>query len=112
MSGIFFGSTGGIFVNRVRVCWPGTATTIRLAKMNLAVHGLEGDIVEANTFYEDEHDLLGKCDYVMAKAIVRATTHHGEPEVVAEVSRGLGDAMRGLETAGMPEAELMQTRGW
>jgi type I restriction enzyme M protein len=43
-----------------------TATTIRLAKMNLAVHGLEGDIVEANTFYEDEHTLVGKCDYVMA----------------------------------------------
>jgi type I restriction enzyme M protein len=43
-----------------------TATTIRLAKMNLAVHGLEGDIREANTFYEDEHSLFGKCDYVMA----------------------------------------------
>ncbi len=43
-----------------------TATTIRLAKMNLAVHGLEGDIVEANTFYQDEHELLGNCDYVMA----------------------------------------------
>ncbi|MGB7323604.1 MAG: N-6 DNA methylase [Rubripirellula sp.] len=43
-----------------------TATTIRLAKMNLAVHGLEGDIVEANTFYDDEHGLLGKADYVMA----------------------------------------------
>ncbi|EMI20156.1 type I restriction-modification system, M subunit [Rhodopirellula maiorica SM1] len=43
-----------------------TATTIRLAKMNLAVHGLEGDIVEANSFYEDEHGLLGKADYVMA----------------------------------------------
>jgi len=49
---------------------------------------------------------------LMAKAIVRATTHYQEPEVVAEVSRGLGDAMRGLETAGMPEAELMQHRGW
>jgi len=49
---------------------------------------------------------------LMAKAIVRATTHHREPEVVAEVSRGLGDAMRGLETAGMPESELMQHRGW
>lgn len=43
-----------------------TATTIRLAKMNLAVHGLEGDIVESNTFYEDVHSLVGKCDYVMA----------------------------------------------
>ena len=43
-----------------------TATTIRLAKMNLAVHGLEGDIREANTFYEDAHDLFAKCDFVMA----------------------------------------------
>jgi type I restriction enzyme M protein len=43
-----------------------TATTIRLAKMNLAVHGLEGDIREANTFYEDVHELHGKCDFVMA----------------------------------------------
>jgi type I restriction enzyme M protein len=43
-----------------------TATTIKLAKMNLAVHGLEGDIREANTFYQDEHTLFGKCDFVMA----------------------------------------------
>lgn len=43
-----------------------TSTTIKLAKMNLAVHGLEGDIREANTFYEDVHTLFGKCDFVMA----------------------------------------------
>ncbi len=43
-----------------------TATTIRLAQMNLAVHGLEGDIREANTYYEDVHTLAGKCDFVMA----------------------------------------------
>jgi type I restriction enzyme M protein len=43
-----------------------TATTIRLAKMNLAVHGLEGDIREANTFYEDAQNLYGTCDFVMA----------------------------------------------
>nr|MCU0604784.1 N-6 DNA methylase [Desulfobacterales bacterium] len=43
-----------------------TATTIRLAKMNLAVHGLEGDIREANTFYEDVHPIWGRCDFVMA----------------------------------------------
>ncbi len=43
-----------------------TATTIRLANMNLAVHGLEGDIREANTFYEDVHSLYGQCDFVMA----------------------------------------------
>lgn len=42
------------------------ATTIRLAKMNLAVHGLEGDIRQAVTYYEDPHEALGKADYVMA----------------------------------------------
>jgi len=49
-----------------------TGTTIRLAKMNLAVHGLEGDIREANTFYEDVHRLAdgrplwGNADFMMA----------------------------------------------
>jgi type I restriction enzyme M protein len=38
----------------------------KLAKMNLAVHGLEGNIQEGNTFYEDKHDLVGKADFVMA----------------------------------------------
>ena len=47
-----------------------------------------------------------------AKAVVRATTHYKEPKVVAEVSRGLGEPMRGLDTAHMPEAERLQTRGW
>jgi type I restriction enzyme M protein len=42
------------------------ATTIRLAKMNLAVHGLEGDIQKAITYYEDPHELAGKADFVMA----------------------------------------------
>ena len=41
-------------------------TTIRIAKMNLAVHGLEGKIAEAITYYQDEHELVGKCDFVMA----------------------------------------------
>jgi type I restriction enzyme M protein len=41
-------------------------TTIRLAKMNLAVHGLEGDIQKAITYYEDPLALAGKVDYVMA----------------------------------------------
>ena len=41
-------------------------TTIRLAKMNLAVHGLEGDIRQAITYYGDPHELLGRADYVMA----------------------------------------------
>ncbi len=47
-----------------------------------------------------------------AKAIVRATTHWQDAKVVAEVSRGLGEAMAGLETAAMPETERLSTRGW
>ena len=38
----------------------------KLAKMNLAVHGLEGNIQEGNTFYEDKHNLVGRADFVMA----------------------------------------------
>ncbi|MBK8683916.1 MAG: SAM-dependent DNA methyltransferase [Bacteroidetes bacterium] len=38
----------------------------KLAKMNLAVHGLEGNIQEGNTFYEDKHSLVGGADFVMA----------------------------------------------
>ncbi|SET59098.1 type I restriction enzyme M protein [Nitrosomonas marina] len=41
-------------------------TTIRLAKMNLAVHGLEGNIQKGITYYEDQHELCGKADFVMA----------------------------------------------
>jgi len=40
--------------------------TIRLAKMNLAVHGLEGNIQKAITYYEDPHEMVGKADFVMA----------------------------------------------
>jgi len=40
--------------------------TLRLAKMNLAVHGLSGDIKQGNSYYEDAHKSLGKFDFVMA----------------------------------------------
>jgi type I restriction enzyme M protein len=40
--------------------------TVRLCKMNLAVHGLEGDIRQGNSYYEDIHDSVGKFDFVMA----------------------------------------------
>lgn len=43
-----------------------TGDTVRLTKMNLAVHGLGGDIREGNTYYEDLHDSVGKFDFVMA----------------------------------------------
>jgi type I restriction enzyme M protein len=43
-----------------------TAETVKLAKMNLAVHGLSGDIRQANTFYEDPHTSPGKFDFALA----------------------------------------------
>ncbi len=47
-----------------------------------------------------------------ARANVRATTHYKEPQAVAEASRGLGEAMTGIETSKLPESELLQVRGW
>lgn len=42
------------------------ADTQKLCRLNLAVHGLSGDIREANTYYEDPHGMVGKFDFVMA----------------------------------------------
>jgi len=47
-----------------------------------------------------------------AKAIVMATTHYDDPDVVAKASEGLQDAMQGLEISAIPEFERMQERGW
>lgn len=47
-----------------------------------------------------------------AKAIVEATTHYTDPEIIARVSRGLGEAMVGIEISAIPEAELLAERGW
>jgi pyridoxal 5'-phosphate synthase pdxS subunit len=49
---------------------------------------------------------------VRAKAIVQATTHFKDPDVLAKVSEGLGDAMPGIETSKLKDSELLQTRGW
>lgn len=42
------------------------SNTVRLAKMNLAIHGIEGQIANSNSFYTDPFDLVGRCDFVMA----------------------------------------------
>jgi pyridoxal 5'-phosphate synthase pdxS subunit len=47
-----------------------------------------------------------------AKAIVEATTHYRDAEVLARVSQGLGDAMTGLSAAALAPEELLETRGW
>ena len=60
--------------------------TIHIAKMNLAVHGLEGKIAEAITYYQDEHTLAGTCDFVMANPpfnvdLVDAERIKGDPRL-------------------------------
>ena len=47
-----------------------------------------------------------------ARAIVQATTHYKDPEVLAKVSGELGEAMPGIETSKLAPSELLQTRGW
>jgi pyridoxal 5'-phosphate synthase pdxS subunit len=49
---------------------------------------------------------------VRAKAIVEAVTHYDDPKVIAEVSRGLGEAMHGIEISTLAKEQRMQERGW
>jgi pyridoxal 5'-phosphate synthase pdxS subunit len=48
----------------------------------------------------------------VAKAIVMATTHYDNAEILAEVSAGLGQAMAGLELSEIPAEERLAVRGW
>ncbi len=47
-----------------------------------------------------------------ARAIVKATTHYNNPEIIAEVSKNLGEAMPGKDIRQIPKEELLATRGW
>jgi pyridoxal 5'-phosphate synthase pdxS subunit len=47
-----------------------------------------------------------------ASAIVRATTHFDDPEILLQVSRGLRPGMKGLEMSEIPEQERLAVRGW
>ncbi len=47
-----------------------------------------------------------------AKAIVEAVTHYRDPEILARVSRGLGEAMPGIEITAIPQQDLLASRGW
>jgi pyridoxal 5'-phosphate synthase pdxS subunit len=47
-----------------------------------------------------------------AKAIVEATTHFQDPEVLARVSAGLGEPMVGISASSLAPEELLETRGW
>jgi pyridoxal 5'-phosphate synthase pdxS subunit len=67
--------------------------------------GAEGVFVGSGIFKSGEPEK-------MAKAIVKATTYYQKPEVIAEVSKGLGEAMAGLDIKQIPEDELLSPRGW
>jgi pyridoxal 5'-phosphate synthase pdxS subunit len=47
-----------------------------------------------------------------AHAVVQAVTHYNDPKIIAEVSRGLGEPMRGLDLSQIPKEELLASRGW
>ncbi|MGD7035071.1 N-6 DNA methylase [Methylotuvimicrobium buryatense] len=67
-TGHFIEEHGGKSVNETIKCY-GTelkSNNAKLAKMNLAIHGIEGKVIESNSFYSDPHDLIGQCDFVMA----------------------------------------------
>ena len=67
--------------------------------------GVDGIFVGSGIFKSERPDL-------MADAIVKATTHYQDPAIIADVSKGLGDPMAGLNVADMPESERLATRGW
>jgi pyridoxal 5'-phosphate synthase pdxS subunit len=67
--------------------------------------GADGVFVGSGIFKSSEPS-------VRAKAIVEATTHFNDPEILARVSAGLGEPMRGLQAAGLAPEELLETRGW
>jgi pyridoxal 5'-phosphate synthase pdxS subunit len=47
-----------------------------------------------------------------ARAIVEATTYHDDPDIIAKVSRGLGEAMVGINVSDLPDSERLARRGW
>jgi pyridoxal 5'-phosphate synthase pdxS subunit len=67
--------------------------------------GAEGVFVGSGIFKSENPEK-------MAKAIVKATTHFRDAAIIAEVSRGTGTAMKGLEIGAIPENEILSKRGW
>ena len=67
--------------------------------------GAEGVFVGSGIFKSED-------PATTATAIVQATTHFDDPKIIAEVSRGLGDPMRGMSVASVPEEDRLAVRGW
>ena len=67
--------------------------------------GADGIFVGSGIFKSSDPEAI-------AKATVKATTHYQDPEIIAEVSKNLGEAMPGLDIKQIPAEELMAPRGW
>ena len=67
--------------------------------------GADGVFVGSGIFKSSNPEL-------MAKAVVKATTHYKDPAIIAEVSKGIGTAMPGQDVKKIPEKELLAPRGW
>ena len=67
--------------------------------------GADGVFVGSGIFKSGDPELR-------AKAIVEATTHFRDPEILARVSAGLGEPMVGISTQSLDPSELLETRGW
>jgi pyridoxal 5'-phosphate synthase pdxS subunit len=67
--------------------------------------GADGVFVGSGIFKSENPEKI-------ARAIVEATAHYDDPELLAEVSRNLGKAMIGLEISEIPDSERLQSRGW
>ena len=67
--------------------------------------GADGVFVGSGIFKSDDPK-------IRARAIVEATTHYDNPKIIAQVSEGLGEAMKGIEISQIAAAERMQDRGW
>jgi len=67
--------------------------------------GADGNFVGSGIFKSED-------PAARARAVVEATTYYQDPDILAKVSSGLGEPMRGLDTARMAPEELLQTRGW
>ena len=67
--------------------------------------GVEGVFVGSGIFKSENPS-------EMAKAIVKATTHYNDPEMLVEISKGLGSSMPGLDIRSMDEVDKLANRGW
>ena len=67
--------------------------------------GVDGVFVGSGIFKSETPE-------VMADAIVKATTHYQDPSILAEISKGLGSAMKGIDLRTLPESEQLSKRGW